>query len=83
MGFINDGVKAVSVAIDAESDYIYPTSDNVMDGSYPISRPLYLYTNGDPKGRVKDFIDYALSEEGQKIVLETDFVPLKGNIIQQ
>lgn len=78
MGFINDRVKAVAVAKDTESEYIYPNSDNVMSGSYPISRPLYLYTDGEPKGIVKDFIDYALSEEGQQIVLETDFVPLKG-----
>lgn len=78
MGFINDSVKAVSVALNAESGYVYPTPENVMTGNYPISRPLYLYTNGQPKGVIKEFIDYALSDEGQKIVLETDFVPLKG-----
>ena len=49
-----------------------------MYGRYPISRPLYLYTNGEPKGIVKDFIDYALSEEGQKVVVETAFVPIKA-----
>ncbi len=78
MGFINDGIKAISVAVDSKSEYVYPTPDNVMSGRYPISRPLYLYTNGQPKGTVKEFIDYALSDEGQKVVLETDFVPLKG-----
>jgi phosphate transport system substrate-binding protein len=78
MGFINDGVKAISVAVDSSSAYIYPTPEDVISGKYPISRPLYLYTNGKPAGVVKDFIDYALSDEGQKIVLETDFVPLKG-----
>lgn len=78
MGFINDGVKAVSVASDAGSEYVYPTPGNVMSGAYPVSRPLYLYTNGQPEGNVREFIDYALSDKGQKIVLETDFVPLKG-----
>ena len=58
-------------------EYFYPTIENVMYGRYPISRPLYLYTNGEPKGIVKDFIDYALSEEGQKVVVETAFVPIK------
>ena len=48
-----------------------------MNGKYPISRPLYLYTNGEPKGIVKDFIDYALSEQGQKVVVETAFVPIR------
>ena len=74
MGFINDGVKAVSVAADAGSEYVYPTPGNVMSGAYPVSRPLYLYTNGQPEGNVREFIDYALSDKGQKIVLETDFV---------
>jgi phosphate transport system substrate-binding protein len=77
MGFINDGVKALSLAVDDKSKYIYPNIKNVLNGSYPISRPLYLYTNGKPSGVIKMFIDYALSDEGQKVVLETDFVPLK------
>ena len=78
MGYINDRVKAVSVAIDEQNEYVYPNAENVMSGKYPISRPLYLYANGEPKGVVKEFIDYALSDEGQQIVLETDFVPVKG-----
>ncbi|MDR3196036.1 MAG: phosphate ABC transporter substrate-binding protein [Endomicrobium sp.] len=77
MGFVNDGVKALSVAVDDKSKRIYPNAENVLNGSYPISRPLYLYTNGESSGVIKMFIDYALSEEGQKIVLETDFVPIK------
>ncbi|MDR3113328.1 MAG: phosphate ABC transporter substrate-binding protein, partial [Endomicrobium sp.] len=77
MGFINDKVKAVSVALDQDSQYVYPTSENVLSGKYPISRPLYLYTNGSPQGLTKDFINYALSDAGQKIVLETDFVPIR------
>jgi len=48
----------------------------VLNGKYPISRPLFLYTNGSPEGLVKKFIDFVLSQEGQKIVLETDFVPV-------
>ena len=76
MGYINDNVKAISVAADENSDYFYPNPYNVMTGKYPILRPLYLYTNGEPRGVVKEFIDYALSEEGQKIVEETDFVPI-------
>jgi len=76
MGFISDRVKAVSVAVDENSDYYYPNSQNVIMGKYPISRPLYLYTNGQPQGVAREFIDYALSEEGQRIVEETDFVPL-------
>jgi phosphate transport system substrate-binding protein len=55
-----------------------PTPENVLSWKYPISRPLYLYTDGEPNGLVKDFIDYALSDEGQKIVIDTYFVPIRG-----
>jgi len=77
MGYISPKQKAVAVAKDNNSAYIEPTIENVMSGSYPISRPLYLYTNGEPKLLVKKFIDFALSAQGQAIVKETDFVPIK------
>ncbi|HOY10724.1 MAG TPA: hypothetical protein PLB05_11725 [Candidatus Omnitrophota bacterium] len=50
--------------------------ENVMNGTYPISRPLFLYTNGTPSSLVGAFVDFALSPEGQAIVRTTDFVPL-------
>lgn len=77
MGYISPKQKPISVAQDKNSEYILPTIENVMSGEYPISRPLFLYTNGEPLGLVKEFIDFVLSEEGQQIVLKTDFVPVK------
>jgi phosphate transport system substrate-binding protein len=76
MGYISNKQKPVAVGQNEKSPYIEPEIDNVVSGKYPISRPLFFYTNGQPKGNVKDFIDFALSKEGQKIVLETDFVPI-------
>ncbi|MEA5001190.1 MAG: phosphate ABC transporter substrate-binding protein [Endomicrobiaceae bacterium] len=77
MGFINNNIKALSISSGNSKEYVYPNIENVMSGKYPISRPLYLYTNGEPVGIVKAFIEYTLSKEGQKIVAETDFVPIK------
>jgi phosphate transport system substrate-binding protein len=76
MGYICTELKAIAIAGNTTSPYIAPTVDNVMNNSYPISRPLYLYTNGEPHGEVKEFIDFALSPEGQAIVKNTDFVPI-------
>jgi phosphate transport system substrate-binding protein len=76
MGYISPRQKAVSVAKDEKCEYVSSTIENVLNGKYPISRPLFLYTNGSPQGLVKKFIDYALSKEGQDIVLATDFVPI-------
>lgn len=77
MGYISKKQHAVAIAKDADSEYVEPTIENVISGKYPISRPLLLYTNGNPEGIVKKFVDFALSKEGQEIVLVTDFVPVK------
>ncbi len=70
--------KAVAVAQDAGSRFVEPTQGNVLNGSYPIARPLYLYTPNPPEGMIKEFIDFALSDEGQKIVEEQEFVPVRA-----
>jgi phosphate transport system substrate-binding protein len=77
MGYISAKQKAISVAKDEKSEYEAPTIENVVNGKYPISRPLLIYTNGEPQGLVKKFVDFCLSKEGQEIVLKTDFVPIK------
>ena len=77
MGYISPKQKVIAVAKDANSPYIAPAIESVQDNSYPISRPLLLYTKGQPQGIVKAFVDFALSAEGQEIVKKTDFVPLK------
>ena len=76
MGYISQKQKVISVAKDANSPYIGPVMENVQDNSYLISRPLLLYTKGQPQGIVKAFVDFALSAEGQEIVKKTDFVPI-------
>lgn len=77
MGYISKTQKAIAVAKDAMSEYVTPTLENVLSGKYYISRPLFFYTNGQPKGLVKDFVDFVFSAQGQQIVKETDFVPVK------
>ena len=76
MGYISKKQKPVAVAKDELSEYEAPTIENVINGKYPISRPLFFYTNGVPKEMVKKFVDFSLSKEGQEIVLATDFVPI-------
>jgi phosphate transport system substrate-binding protein len=77
MGYICAKQKAIAVAKDDKSEYVNPNIANVISGKYPISRPLFLYTNSEPQGLVKKFVDYTLSKEGQEIVIKTDFVPVK------
>ncbi len=76
MGYTSVKQKSIAVAKDEKSEYVIPTIENVLSGKYPISRPLFLYTNGQPFALVKKFVDFTLSKEGQDIVTATDFVPI-------
>ncbi|MBI2119854.1 MAG: phosphate ABC transporter substrate-binding protein [Elusimicrobia bacterium] len=77
LGYISSKQKAIFVAKDGKSKSIEPTTVNVITGAYPISRPLLIYTDGQPQALIKKFVDFMLSKEGQEIVQKTDFVPIK------
>lgn len=77
MGYINSGHRAIAVAKDSSSPFVTPTIENVKTDTYPISRPLYMCTNGQPKGAIRDFMDFVHSKDGQDIVKKLDFVPIK------
>ena len=71
------GVKSLSVSYDQGKTYVAPSVSAAKDKSYPISRPLYYMYEMGAASKVKAFIDFALSDEGQKIVAEIGYVPLK------
>jgi phosphate transport system substrate-binding protein len=71
------GVKECGIQKDAGSPAVLPTEATVHDGSYPISRGLYYYLRQAPQGAVKDFIDFALSDEGQATVKEVGYFPIR------
>ncbi|MGZ6347165.1 MAG: phosphate ABC transporter substrate-binding protein [Anaerolineales bacterium] len=69
--------SVIAVGRDASGPYVLPTIATVNDNSYPVARDLYMYTNGQPTGAIKNYIDWILSSEAQKIVADLGFVPLK------
>jgi phosphate transport system substrate-binding protein len=77
MGYVTDEIKVIKIKKTEADTAIVPSIQGVRDGSYPIARPLYLYTNGQPQGAIKAFIDWVMGNEGQQIVTELDFVTLK------
>lgn len=70
-GFLSTKVKAVTV------DKVECTKHTIQSDKYPLSRYLYVYTNGKPSGSVLKFIDFLLGTEGQKLVVEEGFVEIK------
>jgi len=77
LGYLNKRLKSIAVAKDSASPFILPGDESVTNGSYPIARGLYLYTDRNPGMDARNFIDFALGKEGQQIVKQMDFVPLK------
>ena len=77
MGYATDGVKMLKVKIDADSPSVAPNAANVINGTYPIARPLLIYTPQEPTGAVKDYLDWILGQTGQTIIEEMGYVPVK------
>ncbi len=76
MGYYQPGqVKMLKVSAKKGEPGIEPSIRSALDGTYPISRPLYLYTLGEPTGSVEEFIDWVMGPEGQRIVEEVGYVP--------
>ena len=71
-----EGVKHLRVRKDANSPAVEPTMENVLSAQYPISRYLYWYFAGQPKGDLKAFAEWALSKDGQAVVENVGYYPL-------
>jgi len=77
LGYIPSDLKVIAVGKDAGGPFVKPSIASVNDGSYPVSRDLYMYTAGPPAGGVKAYLDWILSPEAQAIVAQLGFVPVK------
>lgn len=69
-----EGVKLVKV------NGVSPSAETIADGTYPVSRKLYQYTIGKPKGLAKKFIAYELSKEGQQHAIKAGYIPLPEKV---
>ncbi|MDD4254860.1 MAG: phosphate ABC transporter substrate-binding protein [Methanofollis sp.] len=74
LGYIDPTVKALKV--DVNGTAVKPTVAAVVSGDYPIARSLNMFTKGEASGLAKEYLDFIVSPEGQKIVEEEGFVPV-------
>jgi len=77
LAYATHEVRTVPVAKDEKSAAIAPSVQTASNGSYPIARPLFMYTRGQPEGDVKKYIDWILSDAGQRILLEKGYAPVR------
>jgi len=76
LGYATPAVKVLKVSLKKGQPAVAPSIESVHEKAYPISRPLYMYTPGEPTPRVRNYLDWILSDAGQAIVKETGYVPL-------
>ena len=77
LAYATDHVKMPCVTQEAGSACVAPSVATAVDGSYPIARPLFMYTNGEPTGPVGEYMGWIKSDEGQCIILEKGYAPFR------
>jgi phosphate transport system substrate-binding protein len=77
MGYATPQVKTLRVSRQNGETAYAPTIENTLSGNYPIARPLFMYTLGEPDGRIRRYLDWILSDEGQAILARSGYVPLQ------
>lgn len=82
-----DGVKPVALAARGSSDYVVPSQKSFQDRSYPLVRSIYVYYDrkpGEPLDpKLKEFLRFALSRQGQQLVADGDYLPLTARMIEE
>ena len=76
MGYKTAVVKALKVSKKTGDTAVVPSIESTLDKTYPISRPMFMYTAGEPTEHTKKYIDWVLSDAGQNILKENGYVPL-------
>ncbi|MEA3346326.1 MAG: phosphate ABC transporter substrate-binding protein [Chloroflexota bacterium] len=77
LGYVTPDQKTLAVARGEGERYVKPSVETVNNATYPIARPLYMYTNGEPTGAIRDYLKWIRGPEGQAIVKELGFIPLR------
>jgi phosphate transport system substrate-binding protein len=87
LGYSTSGVRVLPLAKKGSKDYIEPTAENALNGTYPLTRYLFIYVNKKPNQPFppleKEFLKMVLSREGQEIVIKGGYIPLPANTIEK
>ena len=77
LAYANEHVMMPCVKADDAAACVAPSAEGAIDGSYPIARPLMMYTPGQPKGATKEYLDWILSDVGQCIIGDKGYAPIR------
>ena len=77
LAYATDHNKMACVETDAGGSCVKPSVETASDRTYPIARPLFMYTNGEPQGQIKNYMDWIFSDVGQCILLKKGYAPVR------
>ncbi len=84
IGYRTENVKAISISLEPDGEFVEPSPENAFNGEYPLSRLLYLSVNYDPRKTLDplraEFLRYAFSKQGQEQVIKAGYLPLPAAI---
>ena len=75
LAYANEHVKQPCIQSEQGGECVAPSVASAADGTYPIARPLFMYTSGQPEGVVKSYLDWILSDIGQCIIVDKGYAP--------
>jgi len=77
LAYATKTIKTPCIKKNDDAACVAPSSETALDGSYPIARPLFMYTAGEATGAVQDYLDWILSDPGQCIIAKQGYAPVK------
>jgi len=78
LAYATDEVKMPCISVEEGGACVAPSVETAIDGTYPIARPLFMYTSGQPEGAIADYMSWILGSEGQCIILEMGYAPVES-----
>ena len=78
LAYATDHLQTVCISKKTGDDCVSPSVATASDRSYPIARPLFMYTNGEPQGAIKEYLDWIKSDAGQCILKEKGYAPIRA-----
>ncbi|MGD2129297.1 MAG: phosphate ABC transporter substrate-binding protein [Lysobacterales bacterium] len=77
LAYATDHVKMACIEEETGGPCVSPSEQTAVDGTYPIARPLFMYTNGEPTGAVGEYMNWIKSDEAQCIIMKKGYAPAK------
>ncbi len=77
LAYATDHVQLACIGESSVDNCVLPSPASAADKSYPIARPLFMYTNGQPSGVIKEYLDWVMSDTGQCIIQEKGYAPIR------